>query len=243
MRCENPKKDGRSKTSFTASTEKPSPKMNKPLIQLFLKAPREGLVKTRLAASIGNENALTVYHNLVVGQLSRLPHDWPVRIHFTPADAEEEFSGWLGNHHTFAAQCEGNLGERLGYAVDQAFRQGHQRVICIGADCPELDEIHFKEAQAALEQADVVYGPTLDGGYYLIGMKASHKALFQKIPWSTSETLSCSLQAARNAGLSTHLLSELRDIDTVSDLALAAEQGLLAYHSPIPAPTPSKPRS
>lgn len=208
--------------------------MNAPLIQLFLKAPRAGLAKTRLAASIGDDNALTVYHRLVVGQLSRLPADWPVAIHFTPEDAQNEFSGWLGNQHSFYPQTNGDLGERLSQAVRNAFLQGTQRVFCIGADCPELDESLFYAAENALDKADVVFGPALDGGYYLIGMKAYHKTLFENIPWSTAETLAASLRAAEVAGLRVQLLPELRDIDTVTDLAFGIEQGLIFYHSALP---------
>lgn len=211
--------------------------MRAPLIQLFLKAPRPGLVKTRLAASIGDDNALAVYHKLVVGQLSRLPDGWPVAIHFTPEDAKAEFSGWLGNQHTFHPQSNGNLGQRLSYAVAHAFREGNERVLCIGADCPELDMSHFLAADEALHQADVVFGPTLDGGYYLIGMKAYHKALFADIPWSTEETLIASLQAAKSCDLKVHLLPELRDVDTVADLAFTIEQGLIVYRSALPEQT------
>jgi len=208
--------------------------MSSPLIQLFLKAPRPGLVKTRLAAAIGDDNALAVYHKLVAGQLSRLPDCWPVAIHFTPADAKAEFSGWLGNEHAFYAQVNGNLGERLSHAVKDAFGQGYERVFCIGADCPELDAALFLAAEEALNEADVVFGPALDGGYYLIGMKAHHKVLFEDIPWSTAETLAASLRAAESADLQVRLLPELRDIDTVTNLAYAIEEGLLVYRSALP---------
>lgn len=201
--------------------------MKSPLIQLFLKAPRKGFVKTRLAASIGEDNALAIYQKLVIGQLTRLPEKWPITVHFTPEDAEEEFSRWLGGPYTFLPQKTGHLGERLSHAVEQALLQGYPRVYCIGADCPQLDASIFLAAEEALSGADVVFGPALDGGYYLVGMKTYHKTLFEDIPWSTAETLRASIHAAEAAGLRVQLLPKKRDIDTVDDLTVALEQRLI----------------
>lgn len=194
--------------------------MGFPLIQIFLKAPREGFVKTRLAATVGNAAALRIYRDLVVGQLARLPAGWPVEIHFTPADSRSEFTSWIGdaNEFAFCPQVSGSLGDRLHYAVREAFRRRAQRVFCIGADCPELDSAVFAAADRALDDADVVFGPTFDGGYYLVGMKADHPELFDQIPWSTATTLQASVDAAKRAGLRVAFLPTLRDIDTAADL-------------------------
>ncbi len=211
--------------------------MNLPRIQIFLKAPRPGFVKTRLAASIGDDLSLGVYRQLVSTQFSHLPPDWPVEIHYTPADAGGELLAWIGEGYPFFPQPDGNLGNRLSHAVGTAFKRNHAPVFCIGADCPELVPSIFHHAANLLLTSDLVFGPTLDGGYYLVGMKAHHHCIFEDIPWSSSETLAVSVRAAKANGLTVAILPELRDIDTGLDLAIAMSEGLL------PAPGAPRPRS
>jgi len=205
-----------------------------PVIQIFLKAPRAGFVKTRLADAIGEDCALAVYGELVEGQLRRLPRDWPVQIHFTPSDAEDAFRSWLGPDYSYHPQPDGGLGERLSHAVSRSFDTSTDPVICIGADCPALSACHLEDARdSLLNGTDVVFGPTPDGGYYLIGMSRYHAPLFNGIPWSTEHTLNASLQVTRRHGLRTGLLPELHDVDTVRDLQQVIDLGLLP-HSLLP---------
>ncbi|MDF3128114.1 TIGR04282 family arsenosugar biosynthesis glycosyltransferase [Kiritimatiellaeota bacterium B1221] len=187
-------------------------------ILLFLKAPRPGTVKTRLAKTMGNEKALTIYKQLVSRQLKNLPQYAQVEVHFAPSDAEKEMRTWLGEHIFYVPQCSGDLGDRLSYGVQHAFTRGAEQVICIGGDCPELGCLHFQQSLHALENdTDVVLGPTFDGGYYLLAMKQFHRELFKNIPWSTAETLKVTLQRARAARLTTHLLETCRDVDQEAD--------------------------
>ena len=115
------------------------------VILVFLKAPRMGHVKTRLAQSIGSKSALNVYRKLVERQLSEIPKDYRIEIHFTPGDAIEEIRHWLGNGYGFYPQCEGELGMRLEHSVIDAFKRGADQVICIGGDCPKLDQVYFDQ--------------------------------------------------------------------------------------------------
>lgn len=199
-----------------------------PTVLLFLKAPRLGEVKTRLAAAIGPETALRIYRSLADAQVERLPCDWPLEIHFTPADALPEMKQWLGESYTYRPQVSGGLGERLSAAVEQAFAAGSKQVVCIGADCPALDAacLH-RAAQALTDESDIVFGPASDGGYYLIGMKRAEIAVFQDIPWSTENTLAASLKKADQLGLQAKLLDPLHDLDTVDDLQRARDEGHL----------------
>jgi len=188
------------------------------LIQLFLKTPRPGTVKTRLAKTVGNEKACEIYKNLVAHQLQNLPVDADVEVHFAPEDAENEMRAWLGDEIRLIPQCDGDLGDRLGFAVGKAFDQGAPSVFCIGSDCPGLKPHHFYEAEKHLSQeTNVVFGPTEDGGYYLVGVKAPTPCLFEGIPWSTEQTLKISLEHAASAGLKTALLETLTDVDTEED--------------------------
>lgn len=199
-----------------------------PTVLVFLKAPQAGNVKTRLAASIGPEAALRIYRALAEEQLERLPSGWPVEIHFTPAEALPEMKQWLGQAHTYKPQANGNLGERLFEAIQQAFATGATRVLCIGADCPALNESHLEQAAQALASgADVVFGPANDGGYYLVGLNRPEAAIFKDIPWSAENTLETSILAADQAGLRIQRLEPLYDVDTIVDLHQAISQGHL----------------
>lgn len=198
----------------------------------FLKAPRIGYVKTRLAQSIGAESALRVYRTLGEQQLIRLPDDHFLEVHYTPADALQEMRDWLGEGHVFKPQCEGGLGVRLKLAVADAFKQGARYVICIGGDCPKLSCVHFEQTAASLESAyDVVFGPSEDGGYYLIGLNAPYPELFHNISWSAATTLEESLRQAARLKLRVLQLETLYDVDEIAELNRAINEKLLNVDS------------
>lgn len=195
----------------------------------WLKAPRAGEVKTRLAQSIGPEAALKVYRSLAERQLGELPRGYLLEIHYTPADALDEMRDWLGDEYAFHAQCEGGLGIRLERAVADTFRRGAKSVICIGGDCPELNRVHLEQAADALQSDyDIVFGPSEDGGYYLIGLNSPYPEVFQDIPWSTQATLETSLKKSSALNLRVKLLETLYDIDEIATLNKAIRQGLLS---------------
>ena len=201
---------------------------NSPTILLFLKAPRRGHVKTRLAHKVGAERALATYRALVQRQWQALPESAPIEVHYTPHDAEFEMKQWLGAEVPHYAQAEGELGARLTDSVKRAFGRSAQTVLCIGGDCPQLEARHFDEAVKLLDTGhDVVFGPSEDGGYYLIGLQSPMPELFEDIPWSTRNTLEASLQQADALGLKVGLLETLYDIDEVSELDRALESGLI----------------
>ena len=198
-------------------------------ILIFLKAPRSGHVKTRLAKSIGLEAALRVYRSLVERQLREFCSGDRLEIHYSPVDALEEMSNWLGDEYAFYPQCEGGLGIRLENAVANAFTRAAESVICIGGDCPQLNRIHLEQTAAALHgNYDSVFGPSEDGGYYLIGLNAPCAELFRDIPWSTGDTLKTSLKKSSLLNLRVKLLETLYDVDETAELSRAIEDGLLS---------------
>ena len=195
---------------------------------IFLKAPHIGKVKTRLAQSIGPDLALQIYQSMVKRQLSEFFRSDPIEIHFSPADAGVEMRSWLGDDHAFYPQCDGGLGSRLEQAVVDAFARGAKSVICIGGDCPRLNRAHLKEAETCLKSDyDCVFGPSDDGGYYLIGLNSPQVELFRDIPWSTDETLKVSLSKSYTLGLRVKLLETLYDVDELSELDRAVKENLL----------------
>jgi rSAM/selenodomain-associated transferase 1 len=189
---------------------------------LFLKSPRLGEAKTRLARHIGAARASAIYRALVEHQAAEIPLDWRVTVYFAPSNAEEEMKIWLApqlrDGTRFIPQCEGDLGRRLLTAVRGEFDNGSERVYLIGGDCPALSRDYFYEADSGLNDHDIVLGPAQDGGYVLLGTKSSHEGLFADIAWSTSAVLNQTLAAARRQSLSVRLLRPLVDIDDAATL-------------------------
>ncbi|MFT5837491.1 MAG: rSAM/selenodomain-associated transferase 1 [Candidatus Azotimanducaceae bacterium] len=197
-------------------------------ILLFLKAPRRGHVKTRLAHHVGSERALRAYRALVARQWTALPESANIEVHYTPHDATVEMQHWLGKEEAYYLQSEGELGARLGTSVKAAFERGARTVTCIGGDCPQLHKRHFHEADQLLDDGhDVVFGPSEDGGYYLIALRSPFSELFEDIPWSTQHTLKASLEKAERLNLKVGMLETLYDIDEVAELERALADGLI----------------
>lgn len=183
-----------------------------------LKAPVPGRVKTRLAPALGAEGAAEAYRRMaraVASQLKRL-RGRVVWVY----DASPEFPdlSWLGlNGAEIWPQAPGGLGERLAAAFRRAFREDGGPVCAVGMDSPGLPAERFEEALRELGTADVVLGPTEDGGYYLIGLAAWRPELFEGIPWSTERVLPETLRRAEALALRAALLPEYFDVDTPAD--------------------------
>lgn len=185
---------------------------------VMARAPRLGTVKTRLAVELGVERALAIHRAMTeraIGVVSGL--SCAVTVAYTPADAGEEMRSWLGDRFDFAPQQGAGLGERMTAAIEARLLAGARRVVVIGTDCPTLDAATLHRALAALETHDVVFGPASDGGYYLVGVRAPQRTIFDGVPWSSEHTLAVSLARAADAGLSVVLLDEMRDVDTAAD--------------------------
>jgi rSAM/selenodomain-associated transferase 2/rSAM/selenodomain-associated transferase 1 len=188
---------------------------------VFCKYPVAGHVKTRLAESIGGEEAIRVYRRMVRhtlrvtrGMRSRAQ----VLLFFSPPEAMDSMREWLGRSHRYVPQSDGDLGDRMSQAFEYANRHGHGRTLIVGTDCPGLLPSHLDQAFAALQNHDVVIGPTEDGGYFLIGSSRPHPALFRDIAWSTGSVCRQTLKIAESESLRVAKLDTLRDVDTIEDL-------------------------
>jgi rSAM/selenodomain-associated transferase 1 len=192
------------------------------LLIVFVKAPRPGFVKSRLAQTVGPEAACLIYQILVSRVLKSIESLNPVEVRFSPDHAEKEIRPWRRTGWTVAAQGPGDLGQRLMRAFRDAFAAGYERVAIIGSDSPEITHRDVEDAWAALDAHDLVVGPTLDGGYWLIAVRRGIHArrmaqLFRGIPWSTQDVFEKTVEKAVAASLSVHRLRELSDIDTEDD--------------------------
>lgn len=184
---------------------------------MFVKAPRPGTVKTRLATALGNQAACAAYRELVAELLDQLRGLAGVELRFAPDDARAEIEPWLQPGWTAVPQGGGALTARLTRAFDASFGAGAKRVIAIGSDCPHVTRADVEAAWQALRTKDVVLGPATDGGYWLIGLGRSMPEIFRDIPWSTSKVFTETLRRAETLHCSVRLLHELSDVDTPAD--------------------------
>ena len=184
---------------------------------VFLKAPRPGTVKTRLAETIGAGPACGAYHHLIGTLLGRLQSLRAVELCYSPDDALAEVAPWLREGWAAAAQGEGDLGQRLESAFNRSFAAGAERVVVIGSDGPAITAEDVGRAWAALRMHDVVLGPATDGDYWLIGLRQVERSLFHDIPWSTEGVFAASMKSITRRGLSVHVLRPLTDVDTERD--------------------------
>jgi rSAM/selenodomain-associated transferase 1 len=189
----------------------------------FMKYPERGRVKTRLAASMGDERALELYKRFLLNILSTLNKGtFLFYLCFYPADALENLRKWLGGDYLYMSQQGEDLGERMKNGFMEAFDSGFKRVLLIGSDIPGLPLEFIEEAFASLKEKDAVIGPSLDGGYYLIGFrdKKFSPQVFKGILWSTERVFEETMKILEREGSTIHTLKPLRDIDTIDDLRI-----------------------
>jgi uncharacterized protein len=190
---------------------------------------RPGSAKTRLIPVLGAEGAAALHremteHTVRVVDQSTAQAPFEVQIRYTGSD-HAEMASWLGTHRDYADQGAGDLGARMERAVADAFDQSADSVLLIGADCPDLSPEIIGRSFDLLIRHDVVLGPALDGGYYLLGIhhaawERARKPLFSDMAWSTSEVLTETLRRIHAAGLEHTRLDFLGDVDRPEDLFL-----------------------
>jgi rSAM/selenodomain-associated transferase 1 len=196
------------------------------LLLVFLKEPRPGAVKSRLAARIGAEAAAAVYRAIADEEIRRTAprgDEYERRFLFDPPDSGPRIAEWLPGQ-IILPQGGGDLGERMARAFADAFANGARRAAVIGTDVPAVAREDVLDALESLDEHDVALGPATDGGYYLIALKGPEPELFRGIRWSSGEVLAATLDRAARRGLSVRVLRTIGDVDTVEDLAAEWER-------------------
>lgn len=191
---------------------------------VFTRYPEPGQVKTRLVAALGPEGAADLARRLAQEALAwglLLARQEPLRLEVRHEGGHPAaMRSWLGLAPLVRPQGQGDLGRRMARALHQALAEGEERAVLVGTDCPHRDDRMLAQAFQALAEHDLVLGPAQDGGYHLVGLRRPAPAIFQDMAWGTSQVLGQTLEAARRAGLSVHLLPTLPDIDRPQDLPL-----------------------
>lgn len=211
---------------------------------LFAKFWQPGTVKTRLAASIGDHAACELYQVFVFHLMHRL-HDAADQrtVVFSPRESELEFRKSIPPHWKLCPQSAGDLGTRMeSYFRDQfgaaSTHEQHDdsvpdKIVIIGADCPQLDSRVIRSAFELLDEAPVVIGPSTDGGYYLIAMKNHSFEIFSDIEWSTGSVFARTAQRLNEQQIRFLTLPPLTDVDDLDSLmALKSELEIRAAGQP-----------
>jgi rSAM/selenodomain-associated transferase 1 len=204
------------------------------VLVIMAKAPRLDTVKTRLAASLSPEAAIAFYGCLLGDTLALARSLSHVEVAIMCPDSDvNELAQLAGNEASVVAQKGEGLAAGL-TSVFVHFAQDHQRrTIAFNSDSPHLPRSVLEDAFATLAAHDVVVGPTHDGGYYLVGAKASHPTLFAHDGMGTSSALESLLSRARALQLSVGFADPFYDIDVADDLTrLAAELRLAPGRAP-----------
>ena len=195
---------------------------------IFAKAWDAGKVKTRLAKTLGDETAAQIYFELIVLHLLRFAQSGDYRVvAYSPISTATRvrFENLIQSlkpipDWKLEPQFESDLGTRMSYFFQQHFDSAgpRSRVVLVGSDAPRLTTQIVEEAFESLNNHDAVFGPSSDGGYYLVGLSRSMEAIFKGIEWSTENVLSETLAICKSEGLSVAMLPELTDIDNEADL-------------------------
>jgi rSAM/selenodomain-associated transferase 1 len=191
--------------------------MSKQAIIIFLKFPELGRSKTRLAATIGNENTLKVYKELLDHtHLITKELNYDKYLFYDKVTSNK--MPWGDDIYQTAYQVESDLGGRMQHAFSQLFEKGYERIVIIGSDCYDLSQEIIEEAFEKLKKKDVVIGPAKDGGYYLLGLKKLIPQLFTDVAWSTDEVFSATTKALDFLSIGYDTTAVLSDIDVYDDL-------------------------
>ena len=196
--------------------------MTKQHLIIFTRYPEPGKTKTRLIPALGTEGAASLQRQMTEHTLFQVK-----QLQSTSAISfEVRFAGgnlqlmqdWLGSDLVYQPQGEGDLGKRMERSLSSAFQSGAEQAIIIGTDCPGINPQILASAFEQLHQCDLVLGPAIDGGYYLIGLRRSFCELFTNIDWGTNQVLQQTVNIAQKLNLSVVYLQALADVDRPEDL-------------------------
>lgn len=196
--------------------------MNSPRLCIFARTPQLGAVKRRLAAELGDTDALRAHEALVEDTLARLAEvPGVVSELWVGGEPNAVVERWARRWSLAVRRQQGvDLGARMHHALTESLAAAPAALI-VGVDCQGIDADYLGEAIAHLARADVVLAPAEDGGYGLIGARRSARrglsGLFDDMPWGTGDVLKLTLERCRSGQLRCSLLPEIWDVDTPAD--------------------------
>ena len=197
----------------------------KKAIICFTRVPKPGVTKTRLMPLLTGDQCARL-HTAFLKDLASVYKNVAADLFVAyTADPEwEKLKDIFHDARDFFPQEGADLGEKMYHALRHVLERGYDKVILTGADLPLMTAAHLESGFATLEQADVTFGPTSDGGYWLVGMKQPHKAVFEKQSYGGATVLENTVGAAKAAGLTVSFTKTCDDVDTPEDLAALGDK-------------------
>ncbi len=198
------------------------PKISKQHLIIFTRYPEPGKTKTRLIPALGITGAANLQRQMTEHTLKQVSkfletRSISVEIRFAGGDSQL-MQNWLGTDIIYQPQGEGDLGQRMARSLSHGFASDAEKIVIIGTDCPSINADVLNQAFEELDTADLVLGPAMDGGYYLIGLCRPIPELFVGIDWGTDLVWEQTIEIARSRNLSRVNLRTLTDIDRPEDL-------------------------
>lgn len=189
----------------------------------FTRVPKPGVTKTRLLPVLSGDQCAQL-HTAFLKDLSGVYSQTDADLYaaYTPDPDWEMLRGIFPHARDFFPQEGGDLGEKMYHALRQVLELGYDAAVLTGADLPRMTKAHLESGFAALTHADITLGPTSDGGYWLVGMKQPHRAVFEKQQYGGATVLENTVAAAKAAGLTVSFAKTCDDVDTPEDLAALA---------------------
>ena len=191
------------------------PPMTDAALIIFTRNPELGKCKTRLAATIGDENALEVYKFLIrhTAQVTKnLPFD--CFVYYSQQVHKDDY--WDDTSYKKAVQTDGDLGLKMQTAFTELFAKGYKYVAIIGSDLFDIRSEDLLSGMDKLKTHDAVIGPAHDGGYYFLGLKEELPQLFQNKNWGSDTVLEDTLSNLTNKSVAS--LPIRNDIDYFEDI-------------------------
>jgi rSAM/selenodomain-associated transferase 1 len=191
-------------------------------LAVMAKAPVPGSVKTRMVPPLTQEQAAALYRAILRDQLEHLTRLAAIDLYvaFTPDDAAALMKSVVPAAFECFPQRGEDLGERMQEIFVELWRRGHRNLVLIGSDVPAVPLDFFQETYSALNCEDkrVVFGPSQDGGYYLVGMNQPTPEIFDGMTWSHDRVLVQTTEKLTGLGIAVKLLPTWFDVDTIEDL-------------------------
>ncbi|KST64306.1 TIGR04282 family arsenosugar biosynthesis glycosyltransferase [Mastigocoleus testarum] len=194
---------------------------------IFSRYPEAGKTKTRLIPALGPQGAANLQREMteyILSKVKQLQKQIPLSLELRFAGGNAQLmKDWLGSDIVYQPQGEGDLGMRMARSLSEAFQNGAEKSIIIGTDCPSIELGILKQAFEHLTDKDLVLGPAIDGGYYLIALCRSIPELFVDIDWGTEKVFQQTMDITKKLDLAVGHLPTLADIDRPEDLVIWEE--------------------
>ena len=191
---------------------------------LMTRVPIPGKTKTRLETHLTPEQCARLHACFLkdIYETSNAANA-DVFVYFTPEKYRHKLTEILGNEAVLRPQSEGGLGDRMLNSIKECLGEGYDKCLLIGTDIPTVSAGMLNNSLELLEDNDIVIGPTIDGGYYLIGMRKAYNEVFDNTFYGVRSVFENTLQHIEKLGVSYSIADKWYDIDTYEDIELMLE--------------------